>query len=875
MNKENQITIEETVNSESKFQKKQQGVPIKFSDEEFKEHLVKVKGKEELDKILFKLKKYYNELKSIRTKGEERIKTLTENNKFCEDQAAVLDSLKDIPIPSANVIVSIKNQSSNSSETKQDIENKIKNLLETKKNLQDGLLIEKEYSNTLKHMIDHEKTKMENINKKIADFTEKSNAIKLSKKVLEENELEHQKKIKNFLEVKHTLLKETEKLNKVISNQNESEQKLKKELETERLNLERKRNELSNLEANKKAELIEKKIEIEKTINTTKDLKENNLNEENFNIKLILGMSIIQNYFINKFHPKNTDSFQNFNEKEILKSKDYKDFCGNKFILTEENPEEEGKISHKNTDSKNMKFSNTSGSFYQRNSRAVSTQRGNIQSRQSIHSNSSIKRHGSFLKIKKKNSSMDYLQQEIQEEVVKTINIKELKAKFDQLNVKVEDIIDFYTKLNSQIAQYQNTMMTFNQKQIHLESKKDIYTEKVKEILKKNYKNFDDLVKNNSKFNNFMTEYQDKLKKEIEQEKLAKFIELPENPSEYLAFYNKCNNIISEFKAFFEYIYNNFRALYQELDENGKNHFNINEVKSELRRILYDVLPYIGQETDEEFIVKLKKDFIRYYNENIKDAIENDKIINEKQKNKKVEGENNNDNNVHEAYSRNSYDLLDINIFKETQTLESFYKFFQKLNPNDFIKIKIPYEKINYAFFSNSMDTLNLFKKINSMIEYILMSKFGGIYSKSSTQSTSIDDLLNYVPKLISGKEQDFEKDLLEEDKEIFENDHNEMQNSKAKLKKYFNSSTSIIDKLYKPTLGKNKFKLGLNENMGKIKQMTRSDAMINYDLRIRKTKIDKFSNEILIYNNPRNFLIKKLSLINFQTIRIIHLLKI
>ena len=53
-----------------------------------------------------------------------------------------------------------------------------------------------------------------------------------------------------------------------------------------------------------------------------------------------------------------------------------------------------------------------------------------------------------------------------------------------------------------------------------------------------------------------MTDYQEKIKKEIEMEKMNEFISLSENPLEYTKFFTKCNNIMSEFKAFFDFVYN-------------------------------------------------------------------------------------------------------------------------------------------------------------------------------------------------------------------------------------------------------------------------------------------------------------------------------
>lgn len=561
----------------------------------------KIIGKDELNAIIFKLKSYYNELNSLRVKGQNRITQLEEQNKDYDQKVKEVDNLKDINLPSTNLVVSVKNQGP-FVESKEVIEKRLLKLMDKKKMLQENLLKEQEYSNTLDHMIDCEKKKMESINRKIVEFSEKCTAIRLAKKNLEENDKEYTKKIRNFSEVKKQLQKETEKLDQVVNFQTDKIEQLNQELKNDKLKLEKKKAEVDNLQVSLKSELNKRKESLIEKIKNTKAEKDSIINKENYYIKLVLGMSIIQNHFIRKFKNNSNEEFEAFNEKDVIESSDYQKFCADKFIVNDEyftndinlsntsvvNSNVINNISNLNLNAQSTKSNHRSHAnsiastsqqnFYKGNPKLnLNLNQGRMSNKgnSTKRSDSMIKKHNSFRFGNKnfcktqsmffsnkdkahryRSSSMDNLQSYEGDEITTYINISELKQKFENLDITFEEIYNFYTKLNSQIAHYQNTMMTFNQKQINLETKKDMYTDKVKEILRKNYKNFDELVKNNSRFNNFMKDYQDKIKKEIELEKNGKFLNIPKNPTEYSKFYLKCSNVISEFKAFFEFIYN-------------------------------------------------------------------------------------------------------------------------------------------------------------------------------------------------------------------------------------------------------------------------------------------------------------------------------
>lgn len=60
-----------------------------------------------------------------------------------------------------------------------------------------------------------------------------------------------------------------------------------------------------------------------------------------------------------------------------------------------------------------------------------------------------------------------------------------------------------------------------------------------------------------------------------------------------------------------------------------------------------------------------------------------------------------------------------------------------------------------------------------------------------------------------------------------------------------------IAEKFYNPFIEKKSYNTKLNQNIGEIKKMTRSSALMNLYLTKKKKEIDNVADELIIYNNP------------------------
>lgn len=281
-----------------------------------------------------------------------------------------------------------------------------------------------------------------------------------------------------------------------------------------------------------------------------------------------------------------------------------------------------------------------------------------------------------------------------------------------------------------------------------------------------------------------------------------------------------------------------FKALSNEFDESNKSKFKINDIKNQLKHILFEVFPNLGNESDIMFVSKIKKDFTNYYNNKLKE------ISNMTGDSKLADKDT--------IYSKEIEDHLDFDFFNSKETLEYYFNFFDNLKEDEFTKVKIPYEKTIYGFFSNQEKIVNLFNSIIKIIEHIMNSRFG-----SSNLNQNIHNNQNGTNEKInidylSNKKDTDGYDMLVHEKEFIEANIKDNSNEKVKnIGKYDANNKYIIEKFYNPFIEKQKYRLALNENMGKIKKMTRSDALTNYNLNNKKVEIKKISNEILIYNNP------------------------
>ena len=146
-------------------------------------------------------------------------------------------------------------------------------------------------------------------------------------------------------------------------------------------------------------------------------------------------------------------------------------------------------------------------------------------------------------------------------------NLSDVKAKFDNLDITFNQLYDLSKRISSKQNFYHNFIMTFNQKEISLEEKRDNYSSRISSILNKNYKNLDDLIKSNSKVQNLLKKFQNfTLKNET-----RKLYEFPMKLSQMKTeFYGNIQKTFTLIKSFFEVLISLYNTINLESQNSRK-----------------------------------------------------------------------------------------------------------------------------------------------------------------------------------------------------------------------------------------------------------------------------------------------------------------
>ena len=130
------------------------------------------------------------------------------------------------------------------------------------------------------------------------------------------------------------------------------------------------------------------------------------------------------------------------------------------------------------------------------------------------------------------------------------IALSKLISKFDNLNIEFESIYNFYSKILNNQSFNHSYMIRYNVKQVNLEINRERYSKRIQELMSKYYKNFDELIKSNSKLENFMKKFGHLMKSDKNQDKIYKFNLTNKTEKD---FKNKYNLLFSEINSILDF----------------------------------------------------------------------------------------------------------------------------------------------------------------------------------------------------------------------------------------------------------------------------------------------------------------------------------
>ncbi len=793
-----------------------------------------------LNIMLFKLKNYYNDILITNQTEELNIKKLKiENDKNENKYKTLLDS-KNIILPNEKISF---NEIENLKYTSEKIKNIIYELMNQKQELDFKLKNEIEYSKTIEYMFEDEKDKIQKIHEETLEIENKLNIIRKHKTLLVKNLIKQQEKKKNYNNVLQKIEKDIHLILNVINSQDQKHKELdgiitKKEFENNEIK--------NNIKYKKEKNIIEFNTHKENTINLINKANEQQnekIEKERNYIKTILCLNLIQKFFIHK---------KGFNYNELIESKDYKDLIGDIFIIKDENdnilfnskiyefPFKKEKI----IKILNRKLFNETLNEFHHFQKNFSNER-KVLSKSTSNLNKKIKKY----RINSADISNLYYTK---------MDLSQLIEKFDEITITKNEIFEYNSKMMNKIKFYQNELMFYNHKILLFENKKEKFKKKVNEIISKNYKNFYDLIINNSKFENFIKNNSDLIK--LSQEKEIQFRKSKVNfffttqisnkksvEITSIELYKNCHKLIRENKNFFKEILSSLKDLidlYSEIAEISKEKYN-------------DILQYfikIDNFIQPKFLEYLHE-LYNYVlnNENIKDKFDMDYIyitlINPFYKDK-------NEKDINDDFY-NQFQSKKIN--KEYETFYNF-SFSNETIKNikiisDLIKdiknIKIIPKKITEEAISNVISPRS---STDKSLQKSLLKK-NSLYNdflNSSKKSKYFQYMKKFNFKNLSQDMKDLSsKRSLEE--EPSDTDTETTQPEIRIKKNNINNSIDkkIIKKLYAPYLNKTFYSRELNSNLKNIKIMSSYNSKNAFSFKKREKEINELSNKLVIYNNP------------------------
>ena len=619
------------VNSSGDFLERNYNKYILKQQKQVKQNLNKTISAQTLNPLLFKLKKYYNDILTNNKNKTEKINLLKSMLKHEEFKIDQIKNFQDIELPDEKI--SVKNFKEIKL-TRDEVQKELIKLNNENVNMKSYIKSVNDYTKTVEFMFEDEKAKSINIKKETNYVLEQLSNIKKYQRIIDYN-------LKN--KTNGDIL--INKLDNKLNTNNELVDKVKKKNFKRIINLdehiEYKELEIEDLQ--KKLEILKnKKIDSdviddnEFYVNKIKEIKNNiyekKKKEKNY-IEIIYCLFILQKYFINS---------EFFDLKKLHYSKEYQILL-NKDHLFIDDSNNNGNLSNNCL----KKFKSC------KNLKIKTSYLGEI-----ILDNEPISQK-TYRGIEIQNSKYDNI---IYKNNKNVISINSLLKKFNELTITKNNLMDYNSKIVTQLNCDKRVLNELHNKEISLETQKITYRKKVKSIISENFQLFEsfsnldicntnkilEVLKNNKQLINETKKKTDEKKlsqvkqqilnntnikdRNIRNSKLSTIddIEFINFNSKFL--YQSTNNIIRANKTF---LFQSMDILKEIIDKNKKENNVINKFKIEYENIKN----FLDSEKNSVNYTKERKKFINYIIDLINFAKKNEnlkQLFNEEELNNKL-----------------------------------------------------------------------------------------------------------------------------------------------------------------------------------------------------------------------------------------------
>ena len=837
-------------------------------------------SKTDLETILFNLKKNYNLIMSITQQGNLELKTLNNNLEVEEEKLNKLIDFKEIELPEEKISL---RKLGDTNMTKEQLRNHLFELLNEKRGLDEQVNIANEYTKTVEHMIVGEKKKLRKMQEETKQIQEKLKNYHKYDLLLKENLQKTKIKNNNYLDLSHQLQKNIDLANNIINSNNEKNKTLENKIINKEEGVDSLKQTIDFMKQQNKENFLKYKEDNYEKIFRTKETQEEKIKKEKKYIDIIYCLYILQKYFIEQ---------DIFSFSYLKSSKEYNSIINDNYQIDIKDPKNEENRNSFNEKTKLIDDSNL-------NENSIMRKSAFTKSTKEV-----------FRKLGKTKTYMipNLRASKILQAKTQNMTLNQLKDILNQINLKKEEIFDYISKLSAKISLYQYNLNNLHAKEISLNDKKHDFFDRVKKIISENFLNFEELIKNNSKFESFLYKNElfinemklknrennlneinkrlnpqkyelehnetglsnmSRLTKE-EKEKYEKEQKLKLNKEQMLInaneSYKKANDLILKMNYFFDNILdtmNNVSNTIQnilksgkiEKDESQKNGLSefLNSIEKEKEKIIeFKKINIEETKSDSSSFIDYIKKLIDYNKNNLYSKIDEKDLENKLLKSFFYQEEDINNNKINEL-SFNQFVSSD----KISNQYDIFYHFYTMSDQTmDIIKsiislIKNNEELIN-KYEAKKLSSDKSSKSILSNQNSLLASIFSSTKAKLKASS-----MYNKKFKLVN-KQSIYDKEKNDEYDSVWVEDKDtsletkSIKNEEKMFKKKFNHiENNIMNHLYKPSFDKTTYLRQLNLEMKNIKNLTFNNSRYNFVMNQKKNEINLMSQQMMLYNNP------------------------
>ena len=294
-----------------------------FLDRNYNNYLMKITQKNssinrvmlqvhQLNALLYKLKKYDNELNTYNKHKLEELNLLKDDLRKNELKLQKIQELQDIDLPEEKISIKNFNEIKLS---KEDMEKQLHDLINEKRKIEYSLKNEEEYNRTIEYMLEDEQNRLFSIKKESYSIEEKIKNVNKYQKIIKYNMNINEQEEEKFQELNQKIIDDIKIAEKVEENQNMTNEKVQNKIYDKENEVKELEEKVRELKAYKNTDLKTSKDELKDKVENAKEFERKRINDEKKCIDIIYCLYIIQKYLYEE---------KNYDKNKIILSNEYK-----------------------------------------------------------------------------------------------------------------------------------------------------------------------------------------------------------------------------------------------------------------------------------------------------------------------------------------------------------------------------------------------------------------------------------------------------------------------------------------------------------------------------------------------------------------------